>query len=324
MKQQRQGREWRRKIRRGRNPGGNRSRPGPAVDKSDQRVRAMFASIARRYDLLNHLLSLNIDRSWRRFTTRCVPPEPGVPVLDCCTGTADLALEYHRASRGLSPVIGSDFCHEMLHLGHLKVQKAGASRRMSSARRRRHSATPPSGRNLRCRHRRLRPSQRPRYRARESTRSIRVARPGGTVAILEFSRPRRSHPGAALPRLLPQGAAARRSGTRPERPGGVPLPAGQCPAVSRRSGHARPPRLARPDLGPSPSADPRESPRSTSVWETPSRCPPMTGPDPSGPPIVLAMTGASGAPYAVALLRTLTRGPDRPPDDQPERRPGLA
>src|SRR5208283_342226 len=46
------------------------------IDKSDQRVRRMFASIAQRYDLLNHLLSLNIDRSWRRFTTRKVPPHP--------------------------------------------------------------------------------------------------------------------------------------------------------------------------------------------------------------------------------------------------------
>src|SRR6516164_11015423 len=82
------------------------------IDKSDQRVRRMFASIARRYDLLNHLLSLNIDKSWRTFTTRTVPPEPGVPVLDCCTGTADLALAYHKAGGGRSPVVGTDFCHE--------------------------------------------------------------------------------------------------------------------------------------------------------------------------------------------------------------------
>lgn len=97
------------------------------VDKSGDRVRRMFASIAGRYDLLNHLLSLNIDRSWRRFTTRTVPPVPGQPVLDCCTGTADLALAYHRAGRGESPVIGSDFCREMLEVGHRKVKKAGAS-----------------------------------------------------------------------------------------------------------------------------------------------------------------------------------------------------
>src|SRR3954451_23873966 len=94
------------------------------VDKSGARVRRMFASIAGRYDLLNHLLSLNVDRLWRRFTTRTVPPELGVPVLDCCTGTADLALAYHRASGGRSPVIGADFCREMLVHGDDKAQKA--------------------------------------------------------------------------------------------------------------------------------------------------------------------------------------------------------
>ena len=77
----------------------------------------MFASIAGKYDLLNHLLSLNIDKGWRNFTTRAVPPEAGVPVLDCCTGTADLALAYHKAGGGRSPIVGSDFCHEMLVIG---------------------------------------------------------------------------------------------------------------------------------------------------------------------------------------------------------------
>src|SRR4051812_3849401 len=106
------------------------SQTGP-VDKSDQRVRRMFGSIARRYDFLNHLLSLNIDRSWRRFTTRTVPPQPGVPVLDCCTGTADLALAYDRAGRGRSPVVGTDFCREMLLVGNRKVEKAAASERVT-------------------------------------------------------------------------------------------------------------------------------------------------------------------------------------------------
>ncbi len=165
-----------------------RSATSPAVDKSDQRVRAMFASIAGRYDLLNHLLSFNIDRSWRRFTTRCVPPVPGVPVLDCCTGTADLALEYHRAGKGLSPVIGSDFCREMLQLGHRKVQDAGASKNIVLVEGDTQRLPLPGDtfgvvtvafglRNV-----------------RDTTRGIdemiRVARPGGTVAILEFSRPR--------------------------------------------------------------------------------------------------------------------------------------
>jgi demethylmenaquinone methyltransferase/2-methoxy-6-polyprenyl-1,4-benzoquinol methylase len=168
---------------------------GLAVDKSGQRVRSMFASIARRYDLLNHLLSLNIDRSWRRFTTRVVPPEPGVPVLDCCTGTADLALAYDRASGGRSPIIGADFCREMLRLGHAKVQKARAAARVvlieGDAQR-----LPLPGdtfgvvtvafglRNVAD-------------TVRGIDEMIRVARPNGKVAILEFSRPR----GAVLGRL---------------------------------------------------------------------------------------------------------------------------
>src|SRR5579885_647442 len=165
-------------------------RPGQAgaVDKSDRRVRRMFASIARRYDLLNHLLSLNIDRSWRRFTTRTVPPEPGVPVLDCCTGTADLALAYDRAANGRSPTLGTDFCREMLEVGREKVRKAGASSRIvlleGDAR---HLPVPDDTfgvvsvafglRNISDTIRGL-------------DELIRVARPGGKVAILEFSRPR--------------------------------------------------------------------------------------------------------------------------------------
>src|SRR5436190_12952655 len=92
------------------------------IDKSDQRVRRMFASIARRYDFLNHLLSLNIDRSWRSFTTRVAAPEPGLAILDCCTGTADLALAYDRACQGRSRIIGADFCREMLVIGREKVR----------------------------------------------------------------------------------------------------------------------------------------------------------------------------------------------------------
>jgi demethylmenaquinone methyltransferase / 2-methoxy-6-polyprenyl-1,4-benzoquinol methylase len=70
-------------------------------------------------------LSLNIDRSWRTFTTRVAPPEPGSPMLDCCTETADLALAYDR----LSPIDGTDFCREMLDVGRKKAQRAGADGR---------------------------------------------------------------------------------------------------------------------------------------------------------------------------------------------------
>ena len=159
-----------------------------AIDKSDQRVRRMFGSIARRYDFLNHLLSLNIDRSWRAFTTRVVAPVAGMPILDCCTGTADLALAYDRAGGGLSPIIGTDFCREMLVLGHEKARKAGATGRVTLALGDTQRLPVPSDtfgivsvafglRNVRD-------------TIRGVDEMIRVARPGGTVAILEFSRPR--------------------------------------------------------------------------------------------------------------------------------------
>ena len=70
------------------------------LDKSSTRVRQMFGEIAGRYDFLNRLLSLGIDRSWRRKTVRLVPPEGDGPILDVCTGTADLALAYWRAAKG--------------------------------------------------------------------------------------------------------------------------------------------------------------------------------------------------------------------------------
>jgi demethylmenaquinone methyltransferase / 2-methoxy-6-polyprenyl-1,4-benzoquinol methylase len=158
------------------------------VDKSDQRVRRMFASIARRYDFLNHFLSLNIDRSWRRFTTRAVPPRPGVPVLDCCTGTADLALAYDRAAKGLAPVIATDFCREMLDVGRDKVRGQGAGSRVLLIEGDTQRLPVPADtfgvvsvafglRNVRD-------------TARGIDEMIRAARPGGKVAILEFSKPR--------------------------------------------------------------------------------------------------------------------------------------
>src|SRR5690349_1620969 len=72
-------------------------------DKREIRIRRMFNNIAPSYDLLNHLLSLNIDKYWRWRTTRLVPPVGNAPILDLCTGTGDLALAYHRAAHGRAP-----------------------------------------------------------------------------------------------------------------------------------------------------------------------------------------------------------------------------
>lgn len=85
-----------------------------------RRVRKMFAGIAGRYDLLNHILSGNVDKRWRRVLTERLS-DVGVeqPVLDVACGTGDLSLELHQA--GHSKVIGIDFCRPMLAIAKSKV-----------------------------------------------------------------------------------------------------------------------------------------------------------------------------------------------------------
>lgn len=81
-----------------------------------QWVREMFNQVAPRYDLLNHLLSFNIDRLWRARTVKRVRPmleKSGARVLDLCCGTGDLAIALQRAT-STCRVLGSDFCHPML------------------------------------------------------------------------------------------------------------------------------------------------------------------------------------------------------------------
>ena len=91
----------------------------------------MFGQIAGRYDFLNHLLSLGIDHYWRRRTVRLVPPAGPLPILDVCTGTGDLALAYDRAAGRRTPIVGADFCHEMLVIARQKASRAGADSRLT-------------------------------------------------------------------------------------------------------------------------------------------------------------------------------------------------
>lgn len=169
------------------------------VDKSGGRVRRMFGEIAPRYDLLNHLLSLNVDRYWRWRTVRLVPPQTKgaspAPLLDLCTGTGDLAIAYYRAARGRVSVVGADFCPEMLALalpkGQSVVQKVA-------------SDAPHGGLTWREADAQQLPFDDNQFQIvsvafglrnvadtdRGLAEMVRVCRPGGKVAVLEFTIPR--------------------------------------------------------------------------------------------------------------------------------------
>jgi demethylmenaquinone methyltransferase / 2-methoxy-6-polyprenyl-1,4-benzoquinol methylase len=158
------------------------------VDKREARIRTMFGNIARHYDLLNHLLSLNIDRYWRWRTTRLAPPAVDGPILDVCTGTGDLALAYDRAAGGLLPIIGADFCLPMLLPARDKTRRRGASERI-------HFLEADTQRlPFAADHFQLTTVAFGLRNVTDTDKGIaemvRVTRPGGRVAILEFSRPR--------------------------------------------------------------------------------------------------------------------------------------
>ncbi len=103
----------------------------PVGDQQDRAegVRRMFASIAGRYDLLNRVLSLGVDRGWRRAATDEALRLTPARVLDVATGTADFALEIKRRAPG-TEVIGCDFVPEMLEIGRGKAAAQGLSVRL--------------------------------------------------------------------------------------------------------------------------------------------------------------------------------------------------
>jgi demethylmenaquinone methyltransferase / 2-methoxy-6-polyprenyl-1,4-benzoquinol methylase len=150
-------------------------------------VRGMFGQIAPRYDLLNHLLSMNVDRYWRARTAARVArilANPNARALDLCCGTGDLMLALR--AKGPARVLGSDFCHPMLVAARGKVEQRGSATALFEA----DALTLPLAdesldliaiafgfRNL------------ANYR-RGIQELRRVLRPGGMLAILEFSQPR--------------------------------------------------------------------------------------------------------------------------------------
>jgi demethylmenaquinone methyltransferase/2-methoxy-6-polyprenyl-1,4-benzoquinol methylase len=100
---------------------------GPSLDKDPRRIAGMFDAIAHRYDRLNHLLSLGLDRRWRRQAVDALALPPGARVLDVCTGTADLAMTAAGHQSRPRAVLGVDFAAEMLALGRGKLAAAGLS-----------------------------------------------------------------------------------------------------------------------------------------------------------------------------------------------------
>jgi demethylmenaquinone methyltransferase/2-methoxy-6-polyprenyl-1,4-benzoquinol methylase len=148
---------------------------------------AMFDGIAARYDLVNRVISLGIDQSWRRKTVRALELGPRHHVLDLATGTADLAIQVARTEPSVT-VVGLDPSAKMLEVGRVKVERGelasriellqGDARALPFDDDTFHSVCIAFGiRNV--------PD-----RAQALREMARVTRPGGRIAILELSEPR--------------------------------------------------------------------------------------------------------------------------------------
>lgn len=155
----------------------------PRPGQESEKIRGMFAEIAPRYDLLNHLLSGNTDIAWRKMVVESCVTSDQRAILDLACGTGDLALEIRRKAHPHCTVAGVDFTGPMLRLA---ADKPGA-----------HGVTWVEGDGLRI------PFQDNSFdlvtvafgiRNMESLDGalreiLRVLRPGGELAILEFSHP---------------------------------------------------------------------------------------------------------------------------------------
>lgn len=157
------------------------------IDKTPDRIAAMFDAIAGRYDLLNHLLSGGLDWWWRARAVRALRLTGGETVLDLCTGTADLAIALSRRGAGAGRVVGIDFAARMLERAARKVGARGLRGRVGLVRGDAMRVPLPDGsvdaaaiafgiRNV----------EEPRRALAELHR---VVRPAGRVAILEFGMP---------------------------------------------------------------------------------------------------------------------------------------
>ena len=177
------------------------------MDKNPDEVAAMFDGVAKRYDLVNDLLSLGRTRAWRKATTAAIDPQPGMKILDLAAGTGSSSAPL--AARG-ADVIPADFSEGMLAAGrkarpHLAFTKADALN-LPFADGEFDVATISFG---------LRNTQ---NTARALAEMLRVVKPGGELVVCEFSSPTfapfRTIYTNYLMKALP--AIARRSSSNPD------------------------------------------------------------------------------------------------------------
>ena len=160
---------------------------GTASEREASRwVRSMFGQVAPKYDLANHLLSANIDKYWRNTTVRHVREilrRPETKVLDLACGTGDLLMAME-ADAG-RPLHGSDFCHPMLQGARRKLDRAGLGSTLFEGD---GLALPLADSSLDLVTISFGYRNFANYRA-GLTELRRVLRPGGALAILEFTQP---------------------------------------------------------------------------------------------------------------------------------------
>lgn len=99
----------------------------PKVDQ----IRRMFNRIAPKYDQLNRIISLGLDRSWRKRALHLLAPYAPQRILDVATGTGDLAIEIIQTISSAKEVVGVDISEEMMRVGQEKVHQAGLDTKIS-------------------------------------------------------------------------------------------------------------------------------------------------------------------------------------------------
>jgi demethylmenaquinone methyltransferase / 2-methoxy-6-polyprenyl-1,4-benzoquinol methylase len=88
-----------------------------------EEVKKMFSNISKHYDLMNDVLSFGIHRLWRRKLIKCIELQNNYKILDCATGTGDLAFAFKKKLGADAVVIGTDFCQDMVDIAHEKAKQ---------------------------------------------------------------------------------------------------------------------------------------------------------------------------------------------------------